>query len=502
MTGRVFGLETEFGCFVRDPSVGDVETVVERVKDTAFLSRRLGLLDLHSRDFAFEPARSGGFLVNGGRLYIDAVGSHEEYATPECSTLREIVLYDRAGRALLQTLLEDAGLQDAVSFHNNSVDHFGGHTFGCHENYLLRTDGESLAEALACLLPFLVTRQILAGVGRVGGHRLTRRPTRANIMTLSEHEADYIWVSNFYGVEIDHSVEFQLSQRADHIVRLVSSRVRFNRAIINPKWDAGLGDGNTQRLHLLFGEANPSEYATMLKVGTTSLVLDLVEMRVIPSDLHLREPLLALREVSRDPTYRWVVTLHDGRTMPSVDLQRRYLRAAQRYLRGRDEDTDWVLQEWERTLDDLERDPLSTSDRLDWAAKRVLYQTYIDSEGVSWQDDVLQSLDLEYHNVNPTASLHAALELEGSMHRFTDDVEVAQAMLRPPETTRAHARGNIVAALIDRGARDYVVDWDGVYLEGGVQINLSDPLRNYAREADRFLLRAASRPTKRRSSFF
>ena len=231
MEKRIFGIETEFGCMVRDPSVGTAEEVVESVKDHAFYEQKLGVIDLHARDYAFEPARAGGFLRNGGRLYIDAVGSHEEYATPECTDLVDIVTHDKAGRAMLQMVLDDLGIADAASFHNNAIDHFGGHTFGCHENYLVQIEDRFFTDALSYLLPFLVTRQIFAGIGRVGGHRLTRPSSKSNIMTLGEHEVDYVWVSNFYGVEIDPTVDFQLSQRADHIVKTISSRVRFNRAM-------------------------------------------------------------------------------------------------------------------------------------------------------------------------------------------------------------------------------------------------------------------------------
>jgi len=502
MQRRVFGLETEFGCFVRDAALGDPEEIVECVKDAAFADRRLGLLDMHARDYAFEPAGAGGFLTNGGRLYIDAVGSHEEYATPECSSLRDLVVYDRAGRAILQSLLEDLELQDEVSFHNNSVDHFGGHTFGCHENYLVRVEGDSLAETVAGLLPFLVTRQIYAGVGRVGGHRLTRPSSRSNIMSLSDHDIDYVWVSNFYGVEIDPTVEFQLSQRADHIVRTVSSRVRFNRAIINPKWDGFFTYQDMHRLHLLFGESNMSEYATMLKVGATALVLELIEERVAPDGLDLAEPLHALRSVSRDSTHRWIVTLQDGRTIGAVDLQRRYLRAAQRYLSGRDDETDWVLAEWERTLADLEADPLSTADRLDWAAKRALNQQYVDAEGASWGDDVMHSLDLEYHNLNNALSLSAALEQQGALFRTTDDVEVARAMTEPPADTRAWARGTIISAMLELRHLRYAIDWDGVFVEPRRQIDLRNPFDTYAREAQRFISSLpADRPADRPPSF-
>lgn len=489
MLPRVVGLETEFGCFVRDSDLGEPEDIVEIVKNTIFQNRRVGALDIHTRDFAFEPAGAGGFLINGGRLYIDAVGSHEEYATPECASLTDLALYDRAGRMLLQSALDDLQIADRVSFHDNSVDHFGGHTFGCHENYLIRVDEDRYLQAIGLLLPFLITRQIFAGVGRVGGHRLTRPDSRSNIMSLSDRDIDYVWVSNFYGVEIDPEVDFQLSQRADHIVRAVSSRVRFNRAIINPKWDAYYSHEGAHRLHILFGEANKSEYATMLKVGATAAVLDIIERGEAPEDLILEEPLRDLRSVSRDSTYRWLVTLLDGSTIGAVDLQRRYLATAQRCLSGQDAETDWVLSEWERTLDDLERDPMSTSDRLDWSAKRSLYEGFIASEGLSWQDDMLHSLDLEYHNINPAVGLHAALEDQGRMIRYSDDVSVARAMTSPPASTRAHARGGIVSALIERPGLGYIVDWDGVFVESRRQINLTNPLRTYAAEAQRFIER-------------
>jgi len=308
-------------------------------------------------------------------------------------------------------------------------------------------------------------------------------------MSLSDRDIDYVWVSNFYGVEIDPEGDFQRSQRADHIVRAVSSRVRFNRAIINPKWDAYYSHEGAHRLHILFGEANKSEYATMLKVGATAAVLDIIERGEAPEDLILEEPLRDLRSVSRDSTYRWLVTLLDGSTIGAVDLQRRYLATAQRCLSGQDAETDWVLSEWERTLDDLERDPMSTSDRLDWSAKRSLYEGFIASEGLSWQDDMLHSLDLEYHNINPAVGLHAALEDQGRMIRYSDDVSVARAMTSPPASTRAHARGGIVSALIERPGLGYIVDWDGVFVESRRQINLTNPLRTYAAEAQRFIER-------------
>jgi len=487
MEKRIFGIETEFGCMVHDPSGASSEEIVEQVKNHAFFDRKLGVIDLHARDYAFEPAGAGGFLKNGGRLYIDAVGSHEEYATAECTDLIDLLRHDRAGRMLISDLVQDLKLENSVSFHNNSIDHFGGHTFGCHENYLIQIEDRFFAEALNHLLPFLVTRQIFAGIGRVGGHRLVRPNSKNNIMTLGEHEVDYVWVSNFYGVEIDNSVDFQLSQRADHIVKTISSRVRFNRAIINPKWDSYYSYSNLHRLHVLFGESNMSEYACFLKVGTTSLVLDLIEEGALPLDTELEDPLETLRSVSRDPTLKWQVQMKSGEIITAIDLQRRYLDAAKRYLHRRDSQTDVVLTEWESILNDLETDPLSTSDRLDWSAKRVLYQQYIDENGVSWQDDIMQSLDLEYHNINPSQGLFYGLEEAGAMRRLTTDAEVVAAFTQPPSNTRAAGRGQIVSQLLEHPSARYVIDWDAVYIERNRQLDLKNPFHTYLKEAAKFM---------------
>jgi len=486
MERRIFGIETEFGCLVHDPAVGTPEQVVDRVKNHVFLQQKLGVIDLHARDYTFEPARAGGFLLNGGRLYIDAVGDHEEYATAECSSFFDIAAHERAGHRILQNALRELELDEKVSFHNNSVDHFGGHTFGCHENYLARLNEDFFREAVGYLLPFLVTRQIFTGVGRVGGHRLNRTDFRNNVMRMSEYEVDYIWVHNFYGVEIDKTVDFQLSQRADHILKTVASKVRFNRAIINPKWDSYYSYSDLHRLHLLFGEANQSEWATAMKVGTTSLVLDLVEDGLVPADVRLSDPIETLRSVSRDPSWRWLARLASGETIPSVDLQRVYLEAAQRHLAGRDEQTDWVLREWDYALSGLEVNPLLLDDRVDWVAKRKLLEMYREAEGLEWNDDMMHSLDLEYHNINPDRGLYYGLVDAGQVHRVLEDEKVETACETPPADTRAAARGQVVRSLIDTRAKRYVIDWDSIYLDRERFLDLRNPFHTYEKEAAKF----------------
>jgi proteasome accessory factor A len=389
--------------------------------------------------------------------------------------LKDLVANDRAGQRQIVRAINELDLADAVSVYNNSVDHFGGHTFGCHENYLIRAEEDFLNRAVHLLYPFLVTRQIFAGVGRVGGHILTTDGFRPSYQDVMDNPIDYIWVSHVYGVHPDEDVKFQLSQRADHIIKTIASRVRFNRALINPKWEHFYSHDGMTRLHLLFGESNQNEYAYALKVGTTLLVLRLLEDHMVPSDLALHQPLVALRDVSRDEEYRWIVRMQDGSTIPSVDLQRRYLELAQVY-RGDGEQNDWILDEWEKTLDGLEKDPLTMGDRLDWVAKREIVQQYVDEEGVDWSDDALHSVDLEYHNIDPEKSLFHAYQQMGRTTRLLDDLDIIDAMTDPPANTRAAARAQLVKRVLDRkGPKFYIFDWNGVALDRNTYVELSDP---------------------------
>ncbi|RYG49773.1 hypothetical protein EON79_00115 [bacterium] len=476
---RIFGVETEYGTLVSDETLGSPEAMVEIIKDYVFHELRLGAIDLHARDDVFEPAMSGGFLMNGARLYIDAVGSHLEYATAECRTLRDLVANDRAGQRQIVRAIRELDLQDVVSVYNNSVDHFGGHTFGCHENYLVKADDEMFNERMHLFFPFLVTRQIFSGVGRVGGHILTANGGRPSYQEVMDNPVDYIWVSHVYGVVPDDGVKFQLSQRADHILKTVASRVRFNRALINPKWEHFYShDGNT-RLHLLFGEGNQNEFAYALKVGTTSVVIRMLEEHLIPEDVTLAQPLIALREVSRDETYKWPVLLQDGTTIGAIDLQRRYLEIAQGY-RGESEQTDWVLDEWASILDGLEKDPMKLDDRIDWVAKRKIVDTYMSEEGIEWGDDALQSIDLEYHNIDPEKSLFHAWQDMGNTRRILDDMDIVMAMTDPPQDTRAKGRSRLVEQVLKKkNARFYLFDWNGVALDRHKYLEMPDPFDTY-----------------------
>lgn len=483
---RILGLETEFGCLVQDESLGSDEGVVERVKNLAF-GREHGLLDRHGHDSFFEPSESGGFLLNGGRLYVDAVGSHLEYATPECTSLVDVVTYEKAGQRLIQSLLQQLDWEDKVSIYNNSIDHFSGNTFGCHENYSLSDGGLASGRLVSSLVPFLVTRQIFAGAGRAGGHRLTNQVKDSHLRNLSRHPADYMYLDQIYGVDPDSSVEFQLSQRADHILYVLSGRVRFHRALINPKWDDTHSLCRYPRLHLLFGEANASEYATALKMGTTALVLDLIEGGLDTSFVNLSDPIRTLKRVSRDPSWRWIVSRQKGGTILSVDLQRFYLKEALNHYAGRDEQTDWILREWEYVLDHLESDPMALAGRLDWVTKRKMLETFMETENVAWSDDVIFSLDMEYHNTDPQRGLFYALQDMGQTQRLSDERRIHHAINHPPANTRAAGRAHVIQGLMDQQQSHYVIEWDGILADEDRVLLFENPFHNYIDEAQDFM---------------
>ncbi|MCY4605833.1 MAG: proteasome accessory factor PafA2 family protein, partial [Gemmatimonadetes bacterium] len=439
MEGRIYGIETEYGCLppASDPFLSP-DFVSIKAKDCVFYREHLGIVDMHYRG-RDEPPGNGGFLFNGGRVYIDM--GHVEYATPECTGLFDLVAADRAGERLVQHALDQLGLADSAAFFKNNIDHYTGATFGCHENYLVRREVPFSQVLLPTMLPFFVTRQIFAGAGRVGCH--------TDIFE--------------YGNAEDEGVGFQLSQRADHIVTEIYQWIQFSRAIINTR-DEPLADwGLYRRLHLLVGDSNMMEYATALKVGTTALVLQLLEEqeRVICDDIKLLDPVQAIRDISRDMTYRWEVQLEDGRYTTATEIQRAYLDLAERHLRGRDEEGDWVLDEWRFVIDALEHDPGCLVDRVDWVAKKWLLEYFMREEGLDWQDTWIQSLDLEYHNLNTARSLYFDLYERGMVKRVVSDEQINQAITHPPANTRACARSRVMRALTDQKTR-YQIDWDSI----------------------------------------
>ncbi|MDE0400051.1 MAG: proteasome accessory factor PafA2 family protein, partial [Candidatus Poribacteria bacterium] len=303
MKKRIFGIETEFGCMTDAERIrGTSEGVAARVRDYVFDVLELGLRDIHYRDWG-EPPGNGGFLFNGGRLYIDM--GHLEYATPECGTLFDLIAYDKAIEHVINGILTDTGLPTA--FFKNNIDHFTGATFGCHENFQISRDVPFYRVVIPTLMPFFVTRQIYAGAGRVGAYD------------------EMIEFGDFQD-ELGEQQYYQISQRADHIVTEIYEWIQFSRAIINTR-DEPLSDYTKyRRLHLLVGDSNMSEYATALKVGTTALLLSAIETfhemhgeKLPLPGFELADPVYAIRHISRDNTFTWRVELKSGKTISAVD---------------------------------------------------------------------------------------------------------------------------------------------------------------------------------------
>src|SRR6201987_3256778 len=296
---RIVGIETEYGCLLSEdePHVNS-ELWPAKVKNYLFRKADAGTIDLHYRDYE-EPPGNGGFLLNGGRLYLDM--GHIEYASPGCLHLHDLVTYELAGDDLLQSALAALGAAGRVSFIKNNVDHHTGATFGCHENYLMKREAQFTPPILGTLLTFLATRQIFTGAGRVG---------QSNPLAF-----------DFEPPQLETRVNFQLSQRADHIVNDIYQWVQFNRAIINAR-DEPLADYRKyRRLHLLIGDSNMSPFACALKCGTTALVLTLLEEGWLPQGWALEDAVHATRAISRDPTGRWMVTRANGRSCDAMDVQ-------------------------------------------------------------------------------------------------------------------------------------------------------------------------------------
>jgi len=461
---RIAGIETEYGCLVAEEAgQGTSESWPVRVKNHLFKKMRVGAVDLHYRDYE-EPPGNGGFLLNGGRLYVDM--GHLEYASPECRSLRDMVAYDIAGDTLVQNAVAGLRAESRVSFIKNNVDHQTGATFGCHENYLMRREMQFTPEALGTLLSFLATRQIFTGAGRVG---------QTNPLSF-EFEAPQA-----------APVDFQISQRADHIVNDIYQWVQFNRAIINAR-DEPLADHRRyRRLHLLIGDSNMSPFATALKVGSTSLVLTMLEQDKFPAHVILRDAVAATREISRLGTGRGPVRLEDGRTRDALDIQYELLGRAKRHFAGQDEETDWVLESWQFTLDALGSKPELLIGGVDWISKRWLLEMFRESEKLSWQDPWLQSLDLEYHNLDPQRGLFFSLKPSKRIGEWNAGARIPETLFAPPENTRALGRGVAVSHFLEHPKRTYLINWDSLSVEGEPPLAMPDPFEDYGETVRKFL---------------
>jgi proteasome accessory factor A len=439
---RIFGIENEYG-----------------VTCTFKGQRRLSPDEVAR--YLFRKVVSWGrssnvFLRNGARLYLD-VGSHPEYATPECDDVDELVTHDKAGERILEGLLVDAErrladegiLGDVYLFKNNTDS--AGNSYGCHENYLVARHGE-FAKLADVLIPFLVTRQIICGAGKV--------------------------------VQTPRGAMFSVSQRAEHIWEGVSSATTRSRPIINTRDEPHADAERYRRLHVIVGDSNMSETTTMLKVATCDLVLRMIEEGVVMRDLTMDNPIRAIREISHDVTGRRRVRLANGREASALEIQADYLTRARNFVDRRELSTPVIeraLDLWERTLKAVESDDLGLVEReIDWVIKWKLIERYRSQNGLPLSHPRVAQLDLAYHDIHRERGLYYLLQKRGAVARVTDDVRIFEAKTLPPQTTRARLRGEFIARAQER-RRDFTVDWVHLKLNDQAQrtILCKDPFRSH-----------------------
>ena len=420
MDRRIFGIETEFGVTYSAP--GSRPLSPEEVARYLF------------RKVVSWGRSSNVFLPNGSRLYLD-VGSHPEYATAECDGIAQLIAQDRAGELILHDLVQEAqtklaqdGFTGKIFLFKNNVDS-AGNSYGSHENYLITRRGEfnRLADIL---IPFLVTRQLIAGAGRV--------------------------------LPAQQGGKFAFSQRADHIWEGVSSATTRSRPIINTRDEPHADAELYRRLHVIVGDSNMSETTSMLKVGSMDLILRMVEAGTIMTDMRLENPIRSIREISHDLTGTHPLKMADGRTMTALDIQRHYLEKVSGFVRSHGAHNNLVpriLDLWERTLDAIESQNYTGIDtEIDWAIKAKLLGSYADRHNLPWGSAQVAQLDLRYHDIDPQRGLFNMLERRGTAAKLVSEADIADAVDTAPSTTRAHLRGQFVNAARESG-RDYTVDW-------------------------------------------
>ncbi|WP_309079739.1 Pup--protein ligase [Zhihengliuella sp.] len=428
MERRIFGIETEFGLAYSPAGHGRL-TPEETAK---YLFRRV-----------VEFGRSSNvFLNNGSRLYLD-VGSHPEYATVECDDVVQLIAHDRAGELIMHDLAVHAERALAADGHEGSVYLFknntdsAGNSYGSHENYLIprRVEFARLAEIL---IPFLVTRQLIAGAGKI--------------------------------LEVDGEHRYVFSQRADHMWEGVSNATTRSRPIINTRDEPHADAQYYRRLHVIVGDSNMSETTQLVKIGTTDLILRMIEAGVPMRDYSIANPIRAIRDVSHDITGRARIRLADGRSMSAVELQHVYLEKAAAFVAREGAHAPHlprVLDLWERALDAVESGDASRIDaEIDWAVKRRLLDGYAGRQGLGLEHPRLAQLDLTYHDISPSRGIFNLLRARGRAATVVPEEAVRHAVEHPPETTRGRLRGDFVRAARAAG-RDFAVDWVHLKLEDG-----------------------------------
>ncbi len=457
---KLIGIETEYGVVLRgapDPN----PVLASSLLINAFVDQRRVGWDFDdespgrdARGFARDGAQPpdvethlvNAVLTNGARYYVDH--AHPEYSSPECSDALQAVLYDKAGERILARSMQAARRlipddQEIVVYKNNSDGK--GNSYGTHENYLVDR-GVAFTQLVRNLIPWFVTRQVFTGAGKVG----------------SENGAA--------------KVDYQITQRADFFEEEVGLETTLKRPIVNTRDEPHADPQRYRRLHVIVGDANLCEVSTLLKVGTTAIVLGMIEDGFIDKDLSLASSVPAMRHVSHDLTLRRPLELADGSRATAVELQWEFLRLARKYADerglepcGGDEVGAMVLDRWEATLGALESDVASLDGVLDWVTKHRLLAAYAERDRLDWGDAKLALLDLQDHDGRPARSLYEKLVAAGKVERLLAEDDVQAATNVPPPTTRAFFRGQVLSRWPDAVV---AANWDSLILDVG-----SDPLR-------------------------
>ena len=440
MERRIFGLENEYGvtCTLRGQRRLSPDEVAR------YLFRRV----------VSWGRSSNVFLENGARLYLD-VGSHPEYATPECDSIHDLVIHDKAGERILEQLLKSAearlreeGIRGVIYLFKNNTDS-AGNSYGCHENYLTsrRDDFGHYAEFL---IPFLVTRQIYAGAGKV--------------------------------LQTARGPMYCIAQRAEHIWEGVSSATTRSRPIINTRDEPHADAERFRRLHVIVGDSNMSEYSTFLKVGSTSILLRMLEdPNVVLRDMTLENPIRAIREISHDTTCTRKVRLNNGRELSALEIQSEFLQRAIRYeeQKGFSPLETKALRMWEHCLTTIADDPMKLDRECDWVIKHKLIDSYQSRHGLSLGNPKIALIDLQYHDISRDRGLYYKLQDRGLVERTCTDEEIDIAIDEPPQTTRAKLRGEFIKRAKER-RRDFTVDWVHLKLNDQAQrtVLCKDPFKS------------------------
>ncbi|NRA03084.1 MAG: Pup--protein ligase [Myxococcales bacterium] len=423
MQKRIFGVETEYG-IIFTPEGRKTLPVEKAIR---FLFEKL----ITTEHFL------NVFLENGARFYQDT-GCHPEYATPECASPRDVIIYDRAGERILEDLqgyaeekIREERVPGKLSIFKNNTD-FVGNSYGCHENYLVDRDVDFyyLAEQL---IPFLVTRQIFSGAGKV--------------------------------LQTQDGVRYHISQRAQHIYQKISGTTTNDRSIINTRDEPHADREKYRRLHVIVGDSNMSEYTNFVKIATCAVVLQMIEDNFINKDFTLRHPVKAIKDISYDTSCKNKIRLENGREFSPIEIQREYCDMALRYMEQAtvSDQLRKAVGDWAEILECLEHDPDKLDRKIDWVIKRKLIQRYIKKHGISLEDPRVMMIDLQYHDIRMDRGLFYLMERAGSVDRILSDEEIVKAKTEPPQDTRARMRGDFIK-LARQNNIQYDLDWSNIRL--------------------------------------